>query len=200
MSNSIVQFWKNLGQELTPEELEAYTDNGPVRQILLEMLSNIPENHRLKITSCLEVGGMLKPISLEMVHLPFNISQIHLIDPIYSVHGPNMVGGIKVNIFPSPLNQVDFEDLDFSTVILENVLNYLDAETVEKLLSLPSVHYIIIGNRTSASFGDKHPKRIGDVCSISSVLEKNGFKPVIPPFVSDDSLIGIYVKSDSLIM
>ncbi len=189
VSGHIVRFWKQLGQELNTAELSAYSDNGPVRRILRDILKTpgvcLPQE-------MVEVGALYKPFCFEVG----NFSRALLIDPIYAEkdpprHGQNVV--TSSTPLPEALDEIRVWLRDGGVLFLENVINYFEGKTVDALLQQNFSH-IIIGNNSSASFGDKHPLRLKSPQEIQNTLFKNGFSPTGEIFLSKDTLAGVYVR------
>lgn len=193
MSNegNIVEFWKNLGTELTPDELIAYSNNGPVRQILREI---VPTTTQPK--NAVEIGAMLAPLSFEIPEF----KKLLLVDPVYSkTKLPNSKTSKQISTLATPLPDAIPAILRWTnektTLILENVLNYLSKDTAYKLLSNSHFTSLILGNNSGASFGDKHPDRFTSSNEIKDTLVDFGFQPVTEPFFTPTLLAGVFERN-----
>lgn len=186
----IVNYWKSLGRDLTVPELKAYSDNGPVRGILRDLLRVAPP---ISLPSeAVEIGAMYSPIAVEIG----KFSRTLLVDPIYSESGcPDFGYSVSTtsNPLPDSLDEINSWLEGQGVLVLENVINYFGRDTVVDLLNLNFSH-LIVGNNSGASFGDKHPNRLDSPNKIQIALENHGFNPIVDPFTTKDTLVGIYVR------
>jgi len=94
-TKQIVDYWKTLGQQLSEGELRAYSDNGPVRGILRDLLKDgagFPQE-------AVEIGVLFNPLCIEMG----GFSRALLIDPIYAEKNPPRLGSsIATSSTPLP--------------------------------------------------------------------------------------------------
>lgn len=184
----IVAYWKSLGQQLSVPELTTYSDNGPVRGILRDMLDEqgyLPQE-------VVEIGALYAPLSVEMG----GFSRMLLIDPIYAEKGhPDFGPNIVTSSTPLPESLSDIAEWlqDNGVLVLENVINYFDRGVVGALLQQNFSH-VIVGNNSGAHFGDMHPNRLGSPKEIQKTFNQHSFVSAKEPFLSRDTLVGIYTR------
>lgn len=196
----IQQGWREIGKELKPEELVAYTQNGPVRQLLTDCI----HAHTMDIPSyVIEVGSLLHPFCQHMTEIGIGFSEALLIDPIYQVYSPLPVKGIRNISYASngipqdiPVIQTWSYAKPSTILILENVMNYISRDDITRLCTVESLHTIIVGNNSQGRFREMHPNRVKDPDDIQSLFQASGFTLTnSEPFISDATLAGIFVKN-----
>lgn len=194
--SSITTFWKDtIGRGLTPEELTAYTENSPRRNILLDMRSREMDS-LLTSHYPIEVGAMLNPF-----YPAYGVREFRglAIDPIYEVQGLRdprykMLDKELSSAIPDISEWLRFNSP--AILILENVLNYVDRSDVQTVLRLLGINALIIGNDFTALWGDKHSGRITSVGELQKLLNDWRFQPLDAKheFATEATLCGVYIR------
>ncbi len=192
----ISRFWVDeIGRELTPEEMMAYTENSPVRQILLDMrlqkLDAFLARH-----SPVEIGAMLNPF---YVAYGFRDFEGLAIDPIYRV---KPLQNSSYRIISGTVEENLHEVVDWTArhkpaiLIMENVVNYLAREVFISLLNIFGFNGVIIGNNFEAFWGKPHPERVKDVATLESIIAAAQYKPLENDMLFKTSrvLCGVFVR------
>lgn len=188
--NNIVDFWVRLAGSLTREEMTAYSRNGPIRRILMD--SVIGKEYP---PDAVEVGAMFAPLSLEIS----DFNRILLLDPVYkSIPFDDNFSLDNITVVPgdikSELSKISSWLTGSAVLILENIINYLDLDIVYDLLDIRNFSKVIVGNNSTASFGDKHSHRLKSPAEINGALKKCGFVLELDIFRSHNTLVGIYTR------
>ena len=192
----IPRFWVDeIGRELKPEEMVAYTENSPVRQILLDMQS---EGLHTFLTrhSPVEIGAMLNPFYVAYGFRDFEglaIDPIYRVKPLHDRRYKIIAGTIEEN-FSGVVSWV--AEHKPAILIMENVVNYLPREVFVRLLNISGVNGIIIGNNFEAFWGEPHPERVRDVVALESIVAAAQYKPFDNDtlFKTTRMLCGIFIR------
>lgn len=195
----MLDFWKGLGVQMTQEELIAYSENGPIRTILLDQLEDLKTSCYKPTSKLIEIGGMLQPFAFEMCNrYPKIITYIQLIDPIYSVQkipDKNIPNNIFLETFPEGVESLLhlFNNELESTLILENVINYLPLDIVGNIIKSPMISSVIIGNRSNASWGEFNHEKASHEQLLEELFAQE-YRWVSEPFITDTAIAGILCR------
>ncbi|MCA9371440.1 hypothetical protein KC726_00935 [Candidatus Woesebacteria bacterium] len=190
--STIVGYWRELISQLSDEELIAYSKNGPIRRVLVEDILPHLASHPQDV---IEIGALFAPLTLE---LPWQVSRALLLDPIYKVRKPQLNLDFSIELsasyLPVGLEQISNWLQRPSLVVLENVLNYVSRDTIQRLLEDSRITTIILGNNSQASFGDMHQERLRSPIDILDLLRSQRFINEGEMFQTETTLAGIFVR------
>ena len=176
-------------------ELSFVRDVVKMRDTLLHLLSQhqVPLMQRV-----IEVGPLFDPLSPALIDMGYPISQVHLSDPIYQVHGePDVINGVETTYdaegLPNSYMHLKQILIGGATVVLENVVNYLDFVDIEGLLTgLPVPATVIVSNDFKGALNKLHRYRMKSGYKFLHGMRDIGARELFVPYQNGSELIAVF--------